>query len=304
MTTETNSLSLEYYVVGFFDLLGQQNFLRKLGSLPNQIDATALAATRENLKNTYGAVHNMRKLFADTFDKYEDRKAPDVSLLTPEQQNIHSQMNNNRIQFQGFSDSMIVFLSLRNTDQAKIHTRGILGIFAAAALTSIGSLGVGHPIRGGIDVGVGFQPSTNEIYGPALSRAYTLESSVANYPRIVVGDELIRYLNETSAQPVTDEFSRMSIQVAKNCLECLAHDDDGHPFIDYLGPYFRTLIGDAAQDASFIDKAYNQVIEFSTRYQKEKNSQLAFRYALLRSYFEDRLSLWADLPRKSTAISN
>lgn len=298
MTTESDSLSLEYYVVGFFDLLGQQDFLRNLRSLPKKTDETALAKTREDLKNTYGAVLRMRKLFSDTFDTYAQRKLPDTGLLTPAQQHIYNRMNNNPIRFQGFSDSMIVFLSLHNTDEAKIHTRGILGIFAAAALTSIGSLAVGHPIRGGIDVGLGFQPSTNEIYGPALSRAYTLESNVANYPRIVVGEELIRYLNETGAQPATDEFSKMSIQVAANCIKCLAYDDDGIPFIDYLGPYFRTLIGDTAQDASFIDKAYDQVIKFSTRYKTAKNSQLAFRYTLLRNYFEDRLPLWADLPRK------
>jgi hypothetical protein len=297
MTTETNSLSLQYYAVGLFDLLGQQDFLRNLRSLPDHADATALAKTREDLKNTYGAVTGMRNLFSDSFSTYV-RNPVDVSHLTPEQQQVYHQMNSNPIQSQSFSDSIVVFLSLCTTDDAKLPVRGILGILVAAALTFIGLLGEGHPIRGGIDVGLGFQPSANEIYGPALSRAYALESRIANYPRIVVGDELIRYLNEMGAQQTIDEFSSQSKKVATSCIECLTYDEDGIPFVDYLGPYFRSIIGDVVQDASFIDKAYSRVVEFSARYKEEKNSQLAFRYVLLRNYFEDRLPLWADLPRK------
>jgi hypothetical protein len=74
-------------------------------------------------------------------------------------------MNNNPIQFQGFSDSIIVFLSLRTTDDAKLPARRILGILTAAALTFVGSLGVGHPSHGGIDVGIGCQPSAKENRG-------------------------------------------------------------------------------------------------------------------------------------------
>jgi len=297
MTTETYSLSLEYYVVGFFDLLGQQEHLRNLRYLPDKNDATALANTRDDLKNTYGAVLGMRKFFTDAFNAYT-RKPLDTNSLTPEQRTTYLQMTNNPIQFQRFSDSMIVFLSLRNTDAAKLPARGVLGILSAAALTFVGCLGVGHPVRGGIDLGVGYEPSEGEIYGPALSRAYTLESRIANYPRIVVGEELIRYLTETRNQPQTDAFATESKAIAADCMNCIAVDDDGIPFIDYLGQYFRTLIGDHG-DAKFIDMAYNRVIEFSKRYKEEKNSKLAFRYTLLRNYFEARLPLWADLPRKA-----
>lgn len=295
MTDDAYSLSLEYYVVGFFDLQGQQEHLRKLRRLPDKNDANAFAKTREDLKNTYGAVLGMRKLFTDAFGAYT-RKPLAAESLTPEQQTTYSQMTNNPIQFQGFSDSMLVFLSLRNTDAAKLPARGVLGILSAAALTFIGCLSEGHPIRGGVDLGIGFQPSEGEIYGPALSRAYTLESSIANYPRIIVGDELIRYLTETRDQVPSDAFSTQSKPIAAACMNCLAYDDDGIPFVDYLGPYFRSLLGD--RDATFIDRAYNHVVEFSTRFKEEKNSKLAFRYTLLRNYFETRLPLWADLPRK------
>ena len=294
---ETDSLSLEHYAVGFFDLLGQQEHLRNLRHLPVANDAVALAKTRDDLKNTYGAVVALRKLFADVFDEYS-RKPLAVDSLTPEQRMMYSQLNNNPIQFQSFSDSVIVFQSLHDTDTAKLNIRGVLGILYAAALTFIGCLSKGHAIRGGVDVGIGFQPSKGEIYGPALSRAYALESSIANYPRIIVGEELIKYLVATRDQPSNNAFASQSKSIASDCMSCIAYDSDGIPFIDYLGPYFRNLLGNLV-DATHIDVAYSQVVKFSNRFKDEKNSKLAFRYCLLRNYFEARLPLWADLPRKN-----
>jgi hypothetical protein len=297
MATEINPITLQYYVVGFFDLLGQQQHLRNLRSLPDKNNAAALAKTREDLNNTYVAVVAMRTWFEDAFNTYS-RKPINVSALTPEQQDVYQQMNSNPIRFRGFSDSMIVFLSLRSAETAKLPTRGIFGIFCAAALTFIGCLGRGHPIRGGIDLGLGFEPSEGEVYGPALSRAVTLESKIANYPRIVVGDELMSYLSATRDQQQSDPFARESKRIAIACMNCIAYDHDGIPFIDFLGPAFRADVGSEV-DATYIDKAYHRVIEFSNRYKAEKNSQLAFRYTLLRNYFESRLPLWADLPRAS-----
>jgi hypothetical protein len=40
--------------------------------------------------------------------------------------------------------------------------------------------------------------------------------------------------------------------------------------------------------------AYEQILKQSERYQREKNSMLAFRYTLLRNYFEARLPLWLE----------
>jgi hypothetical protein len=49
---------------------------------------------------------------------------------------------------------------------------------------------------------LGWQPRSGrgEIYGTALERAYDLESEVAKYPRIVIGDELSKYLNSVLAE--------------------------------------------------------------------------------------------------------
>lgn len=289
---KNQEIFLSHYAVAFIDLLGQQELLRNLRSLPNPEAPGDMEAMKQHLKNTYGAVTGMRKFFSDSFEGYA-RKPRDLKDLTPQQRKEFNSLTNNPIKFQTFSDSVVIFMSLR-TDTAKLPMRGVFGILGAAATTFTCCLAAGHPIRGGIDVGIGMDITKNEIYGPALSRAYTLESRIANYPRIVVGEELIKYLEKTRDQEPKDVAAIVAKKSAEHCIDCLVLDDDGYPFVDYLGKSYRRIFGEVI-DGAVIQKAYSQVINFSEKYKKEKNSKLAFRYTLLRNYFEDRLPLWEDL---------
>jgi hypothetical protein len=187
----SHQISLAYYCVAFFDLLGQQDRLRTLRSLPNPDDPGDVDLVRQILRDTYGAVMAMRVFFSDSFKAYaRAREKIDTRGLSTEQRKMFAQLTNNPIKFQRFSDSIVVYLSLKITEKARLPLRGIFGMLGAAATTFIGCLALDHPIRGSIDVGIGMEPNGTEIYGPALSRAYSLESRIANYPRIVVGDEL------------------------------------------------------------------------------------------------------------------
>ena len=78
---EPAALSLEYYVVGFFDLLGQQDHLRRITGLPNESDPTSMAKARDDLRNTYGAVTAMRHWFRDAFDTYARKPLPEAAAL-------------------------------------------------------------------------------------------------------------------------------------------------------------------------------------------------------------------------------
>lgn len=167
---KNQNLFLGHYTVAFIDLLGQQEFLRNLRSLPNPENPKEMESTKEQLKNTYGAVTRMRKFFSNSFEGFA-RKPKDLSGLTPQQRIEFNSLTNNPIEIQTFSDAAVIFMSLR-TDTAKLPVRGILGILGAAATTFTCCLAIGHPIRGGIDVGLGMNITKNQIYGPALSRAY------------------------------------------------------------------------------------------------------------------------------------
>jgi hypothetical protein len=291
---KNNNLTLGYYVIAFIDLLGQQEFLRNLTSLPGSTSPQELEKIKKDLKNTYGAVKGMRKFFSDSFEAFSRRPTKDLSEFTVQQRKEYNSLNNNPIKIQTFSDSVVIFMPLTTTATAKLPIRGIWGIFGAAATTFMCCLAAGHPIRGAIDVGIGMDITKNEIYGPALSRAYTLESRIAKYPRIVIGNELINYLKQLNNQTQTDLTSQTSKQIAGYCLNCLEKDDDGYPILDYLGENYRQCFGDVI-DANVVNKAYNQVLNFCEKFQRTNNSKLAFRYTLLRNYFENRLPLWKDL---------
>ena len=286
-------LSLEYYFVGFFDLLGQQEHLRRITGLPDKNNPAAMEAMRNNLRDTYGAVMAMRRWFADAFETFERKPRADVPA---ELREVYREMNNNPIEFKGISDSMVVFVSLKHNDGAKLPARAALGLIYASALTYLGCLSAGHPIRGGIDLGVGFKTPEGDIYGPVLSRAYSLESNVANYPRIVVGEELVTYLNTIAASASPDPFAQASKSIAEDCFKCLAEDDDGQVFVDYLGELFREMVPTTV-GTELVHEAYGKVIGFSEKCKVEGNSKLAFRFTLLRNYFEDRLPLW---PKEDT----
>ncbi|MEW6674205.1 MAG: hypothetical protein AB1427_21125 [Thermodesulfobacteriota bacterium] len=283
------NIDIGYYTVAFLDVLGQQEKLRSLRSLPDKSNEEQMDTFIKDLKGTYGVVTSMRKMFKDFFRSFSKRDT-DVSILTADQRKIYKQLTSNPIQIKSFSDAIIVFVSLR-TDKVKLPTRGIWGIMAAAASTALLSLAAGHPIRGGIDIGLGMEIEEGEIYGPSLARAYSLESKIAQYPRIVVGKECIDYLQMTARLKPNDIYSEVGSISAKQCLKLLTIDDDGCPIIDFLGDHFWQSTGNIIEK-EIIDKAYQNIIKFSQKFKNENDTKKAFRYTLLRGYFEHRLANW------------
>ncbi len=299
-----SEIDIGYYVVAFVDLLGQQEHLRALTNLPNKKDPAQMDAFRVALKQTYGVVTGMRQSFQDFFNSYsrDHISQSDLNRLTPQQQRKqYGELRSNPIQFQRFSDSMVIFLSLR-TDRFKLPTGGVFGVLGAAATSFLVGLAAGHPLRGGIELGVAMEMTKGEIYGAALARAYALESRIAVYPRIVLGGELVRYLQLTLKQDSQDIYTTAGRQMAQCCIDMIAIDDDGQPFLDYLGAGFKRHIA-ADLNVEVIRRAYRHVIERSEKYQREHNITLAFRYTLLRNYFEARLPLWIPESNKMSPAS-
>ena len=70
-----------HYIVAFIDLLGQQELLRNLRTLPNPEDPRETEDMKEILKKTYGAVSELRKFFNDAFEAYS-KTTINLSALT------------------------------------------------------------------------------------------------------------------------------------------------------------------------------------------------------------------------------
>lgn len=285
-----DKINIGYYVVCFIDLLGQQDRLRALRSLPDKADEAQMAAFVHALKETYGVVSGTRELFGNFFKSFSAERQTDVSTLTPEQRHQYSQMTNNPIHTASFSDSVVAFTSLA-TDRNKLPVGGVYGVIAAASSIALLSLTTGHPVRGGIDIGIGMEIEEGEIYGPCLARAYALESRTAQYPRILVGQECLNYLHQTLKHEPKDVYAQAGVATAKVCLDLLTVDDDGCAIVDYLGETFRSSIANSL-DKQTVKKAYDNVIKFSEISRDTNDTKKAFRFTLLRNYFEHRLTEW------------
>jgi hypothetical protein len=286
MNTGNNDITVCYYIVGFFDLLGQQDLLRAIQSFPNEENLEEVETFKETILKTYRSVKSLRQSLSNAFGSFSTSGVDEKDLNT-EQKTFIEQFRKHDLKFQHFSDTVIMYCPMR-ADINRVPHRTIFGVLSAAALTFISCLAEGHPIRGGIDIGMGLEIDDNEIYGPVLSRAYTLESKCAHYPRIVVGSELTNFLRQSTTVAGVDLESVATRSVAQRCLDLLAADDDGFLFIDYLGEHLQTILNGPLND-EIIKNGYSFIIKESSKHQADNNSKLAFRYTLLRNYFENRI---------------
>lgn len=287
--TQGPQIPVGWYLVAFIDVLGQRQLLRQMHGIPEKTDQKEMAEFIGLLKKTAGTVIGMRDLFYSYFEG-SSRFKFNLSEFTPEQQKLLAQLKSNPLKSRMFSDSVILFLSLSD----KINKTPIGGVYSAlssVATTFLCMLAAGHAIRGGIDIGVGIELSDDEVYGAALSRAYQLENRVAQYPRIILGDELMTYIYQKLSMTGDDFFTKANKVVANLCVRLIAIDTDGLPFIDYLGQGFKQDI-EKGSIPDIIKKAYGFVFKESARCQEIRDSKLAFRYTLLRNYFEARKHLW------------
>jgi hypothetical protein len=119
-----------------------------------------------------------------------------------------------------FSDSIVISYEFSEPSQL-YHTLNDL-LFVSFELANKGYL-----IRGGVSIGKLIH--TNElIFGPALVKAYELESKKAIYPRILVEQYVvengIRYREKNNSEEDEQKF----------IMDILTKDQDGNYYIDYI----------------------------------------------------------------------
>jgi len=279
---EPKNYTLGYHLVAFLDVQGQRERFREL-RLPQ--NAEEEAQVKEVLRQTAGFVVDLRNLFQHQFEIFE--KSVDMGA--------HSE-GPVRPNFVGFSDSFVTSVPLRSDNAGLVRVVTVFSALSAAAIVMLTSLASRHPLRGGIDVSLATEIGPGEIYGTALARAYVLESEVAQYPRIVIGDEFWKYLNAAIA-----EFEKGSTPVAKSItaivkrvMGLMTVDGDGKRILDYLGP---TMVEHAGPDLPkhvkhMVQPLYEFVLAEQVRQVARMDGKLIARYEQFRRYVESRLPLW------------
>lgn len=145
-----------------------------------------------------------------------------------------------------FSDSIVISFSTDEESQV-FHT--LLDIqHVLIRLIYLGIL-----CRGGVAIGAVLH-NDKYLFGPAMVDAYTLESKAANYPRVILSEEIIKLAGQSKSQSHTEE---QEIKYVKSLLQ---KDSDGMYFIDYIGKSAQQELDDPELDyPAYLDKIANML---------------------------------------------
>ncbi len=92
---------------------------------------------------------------------------------------------------------------------------GIYHLLATVGSLCFTGLCKKQPLRGSVDISWGVELHPGEIYGAAVANTYELESEIAQYPRIVIGERVVDYLNANLKTPQPDIYNEFNRSLAK-----------------------------------------------------------------------------------------
>lgn len=290
-----------YYLVAFIDVLGQKEAFRGIDAIPTEDDTELQKKLVEAHEQTVLFIEQFRERFEDIFNSFMGESKSSVKVLESKKEKF-DEMRKVILKHQRFSDCIQAFVPFQLDEYHKYHSNvinGVYGVFTACGGMLLFSLAMKKVFRAGIEVGIGTELSNSEVYGPALFKAYELESKIAQYPRIVVGKELINYLTNLSkkSQQMPNqekEDIKLCKRMADKCIRMIINDVDGCPILDYLGDEFREIYDrfpkdDKNMSFGYIFKRAFDFVEAEFKKQREMgDSKLALRYYLLYNYFKSR----------------
>ncbi len=284
-----------YYLVAFIDILGQKGAFQGINSVPAEGEGDLKEKLDEAHEQTVHFVEVFRESFNNLFNGIS--KETESKMKVPNTfKKQFDEMRKVTLKHKRFSDCILAFVPLQ-TD--KYHINAVNGVHAV--ITSCGamlllSLSGEKAFRAGIEVGIGTELENGEVYGPALFKAYNLESKIAQYPRIVIGPELINYLiNLSKKNPQMPNQDPKDIELSKitadKCLKMIMKDFDGYNIVDYLGDELKKIYSHPSVSykisyEEIFEKASKFVEEEYQKRKKMKDSKLALRYYLLFNYFK------------------
>ena len=254
------------YCVSWLDLLGTREQYKGQGFVPKALDDQD--AFKQVVQDTVGRVDQLQERAASLLANTATEHAPSIRSMV-------------------FGDSILHYACLRDGGVPAYLIRQV--ILQSGLLCSLG-LAEGVPLRGSIDIAWAVEVRGG-LYGAAPMKAYEYESTVAEYPRIVVSYRVVEYLQAHVRSSGSSVENPAQVELAQKCLKLLGVDSDGHGFVDYLNPVFRA--GLSQQDA---DKVYqpasDYVREQLAKYQASDDPKMSGRYWRLLQYFERHRVNW------------
>lgn len=296
-TVPEKELLFRNHILVFIDLLGQK---KRLCSLEGVIynDPVERDRVLQVLRETVGTIWEVRDSFKGFFEQFMNHE----STLSPPKgmEEYFSKMRlKSKINFQNFSDSVIIWSPVQFDNEFNYCEclNSIRAILTSIAMITPTFLVGKHPYRGGVDIegGIVINKEGNELYGPVLNRAYVLESTVAKYPRVVVGKGVIELLDDLDARSYKDKFlERYCKYVVKQCREWIVLDEDGQLMIHFLGEAARDLSRRLSSQEDYFNATIKPINDFISEQLIvfSKDEEIYSRYIRLQNYYNKYLHLW------------
>ncbi|RTE67732.1 hypothetical protein EH243_01930 [Amphritea opalescens] len=277
-------LQLSNYCACFIDLLGQKDALNDQSVMPELTTEKEKNDFLNIVRQSVGAIGRLQQQ-AQSFRQGKQDAYSVRDQLNLEEKELYDEMKSHVAKQQRWSDGLVYYSSL-DTEHNKCPMNAVIEIFMLAGTLCFLGLAQKQPIRGAVETAWGVELHENELYGAVVANSYVLESEVAQYPRIVVGEKTMAYLNAHIEAPsdTTDKLALYNRSCAQLCLNMTAIDQDGYHIIDYLGDAFTESV--TGSDSIMLFKlAYKFICEQYELHKNNKNSKLELRYVWLRDYF-------------------
>ena len=282
---ETEERNAFNYCVSFIDLLGQRNAAKGQGLLPSITSEAEDEAFQKILRDNIGGILQLQRDVEEMeMILLPDPNSPLRESLSDEERIKWDELQRKAVNTQFWSDGFVKYACLGHPE-IKCVVNGVFEIFCTAGYFCLLGLVRHRPVRGGVDIAWGAEIRPGELYGPAVIRAYELESEVAQYPRIVIGHEVVRFLEAHRNNSGDDAAIRANQEYARHCLDMLAQDDDGYWILHYLGDTFQQTVTHTHHN-TLHQKARTFVVQQIEEHKRLRSSKLAFRYAQLLAYFD------------------
>jgi hypothetical protein len=188
----------------------------------------------------------------------------------------------------GFSDSIVINIPLSDKYPESAKLLSIWACLASLCMHFLVNLAEGKPFRGGVDIGPCLAFPSKEVYGAALERAYYLESEIAEFPRVIVGDNLLEFTDAYINKKPMNPIENMTNKYARKIRNLVIEDDQKRCFLDFLGPEIIEL--NNKDDLPF-NEVFNKMEHFVETCMQQyctTNKKLFQRYVRLMEYIQFR----------------
>jgi CYTH domain-containing protein len=286
-----------FYIVALVDLLGQGVKLEKFGGIPKT--SKEKKAFSRLMLATFGTVGRFRERI-ELINRAHPRchPVPDVigQKLTPKQLHLVAKSPEPPIGYQFFSDLALLKTNLGG-QRGHRPLISLYGLLRQLGLLMLTELAEGVLFRGAVEAGISAELDGMDLYGQAVGRAYALESRVAVYPRIVVGEHVIDYMSSFSEKKMTEDERAISNVYIDLVRGCLREDGDGVVTLSYLEPAFRGSYFGEGDDFEYVAKSACRAIRKQRDVCGPGDDQQRERLARVEEYFRSQ-HCWTETDRR------